>query len=132
MSTSGGSPLTALLGQLGPWLNPLRLLKLAGDESPGIVHVELVAGAEVRVTIASKGFGAENMSALKMLVPADGVAGIRATVLDVVEAAGANACPPIIVGPAAMYLYWGGTVATTGFAQVQFAVLAASDVNGLS
>lgn len=78
--------------------DPTRLLKLAGDESPGIVHVELVAGAEVRVTIASKGFGAENMSALKMLVPADGVAGIRATVLDVVETAGANACPPIIVG----------------------------------
>ena len=78
--------------------DPTRLLKLAGDESPGVVHVELVAGAEVRVTIASKGFGAENMSALKMLVPADGVAGIRATVLDVVEAAGANACPPIIVG----------------------------------
>ncbi len=78
--------------------DPTRRLPLAGDESPGVVHLELVAGDAVRLTIASKGFGAENMSAIRMLVPADGVAGIRSTVLEVVEAAGANACPPIIVG----------------------------------
>jgi fumarate hydratase subunit alpha len=60
--------------------------------------VDIVPGSDVRLTVASKGFGAENMSALKMFVPADGVPAIRAFVLDTVERAGANACPPIIVG----------------------------------
>lgn len=78
--------------------DPTRRLKMAGDDVPGVVHAELVEGSEVRVTIASKGFGAENMSALRMFVPADGLDGIRAAVVDTVDAAGANACPPIIVG----------------------------------
>ena len=52
----------------------------------------------MNITFASKGFGAENMSALKMFVPADGVDGIKSLVLDTVDRAGANACPPIIVG----------------------------------
>jgi fumarate hydratase subunit alpha len=78
--------------------DPTRLLKLAGGDTPGVIHVDIVPGAEVHLTVASKGFGAENMSALKMFVPADGVAAIKAFVLETVDRAGANACPPIIVG----------------------------------
>ena len=78
--------------------DPMRRLKLAGDHAPGIVHVDLVPGDEVRLTLASKGFGSENMSALKMLVPADGTAGIADFVVETVDRAGANACPPVIVG----------------------------------
>jgi fumarate hydratase subunit alpha len=64
----------------------------------GALHVDIVAGSGVRLTVASKGFGAENMSQLKMLIPADGVAGVKRFVVDTVAAAGANACPPVIVG----------------------------------
>jgi fumarate hydratase subunit alpha len=79
--------------------DPTRQLKMAGGgDTPGVVHVDVTAGDQVRMTVASKGFGAENMSALRMLVPADGVAGIRDAVLETVDRAGANACPPIIVG----------------------------------
>jgi len=79
--------------------DPTRRLKIAGGgDSPGVIHIDLVPGDEVRLTVASKGFGAENMSALRMLVPADGTSGIRDVVVDTVERAGANACPPIIVG----------------------------------
>lgn len=72
--------------------------KNTGDNAPGIIHVELVAGDRVRVTVASKGFGSENMSALRMLTPADGVEGVKRFVLETVDRAGANSCPPIIVG----------------------------------
>lgn len=78
--------------------DPTRLLKMAGDAVPGVVHLELIEGDGVQLTVASKGFGGENMSALRMLVPADGVAGVRDFVLDTVDRAGANACPPLIVG----------------------------------
>ena len=78
--------------------DPTRLLKTAGGDTPGVIHVDVVPGADVRITVASKGFGAENMSALKMFVPADGVAAITQFVLETVDRAGANACPPIIVG----------------------------------
>lgn len=79
--------------------DPTRRLKIAGGgDTPGVIHIDLVPGDGVRVTVASKGFGAENMSALRMLVPADGVAGIRSVVIDTVDRAGANACPPIVVG----------------------------------
>ena len=78
--------------------DPTRRLKMVGDEAPGIIHTELVEGDRVQMTVASKGFGGENMSALRMLVPADGVAGIRDVVVDTVDRAGANACPPLIVG----------------------------------
>ena len=72
--------------------------KNTGDNAPAILHVELVPGDRVRVTVASKGFGSENMSALRMLTPADGVQGIKAFVLETVDRAGANACPPLVVG----------------------------------
>jgi fumarate hydratase subunit alpha len=86
--------------------DPTRRLKMAWEPADpedrphdvGVVHVALVPGAGVRLTVASKGFGAENMSAVRMLVPADGVPGIIDVVVDTVERAGANACPPIIVG----------------------------------
>ena len=78
--------------------DPTRLLKTAGGDSPGVIHVDIVPGDGVHLTVASKGFGAENMRALKMFVPADGVAAITAFVLETVDRAGANACPPIIVG----------------------------------
>jgi fumarate hydratase subunit alpha len=79
--------------------DPTRRLKIAGGgDTPGVIHIDLVPGDGVRVTVASKGFGAENMSALRMLVPADGVAGIRTVVVETVDRAGANACPPIVVG----------------------------------
>ena len=78
--------------------DPTRLLKTAGGEAPGVIHIDLVPGADVKITFASKGFGAENMSALKMFVPADGVTAITDFVLETVDRAGANACPPIIVG----------------------------------
>jgi fumarate hydratase subunit alpha len=78
--------------------DPTRRLKMAGDAAPGVVHLDLVSGSGVRLTVASKGFGAENMSALRMLVPADGVQGISEVVVETVDRAGANACPPVIVG----------------------------------
>jgi len=78
--------------------DPARRLKMAGDEAPAAIHIELVEGDRLRVRVASKGFGAENMSALRMLVPADGVQGISDFVVETVDRAGANACPPIIVG----------------------------------
>jgi fumarate hydratase subunit alpha len=78
--------------------DPIRRLKMAGDDAPGVIHLDLVAGDRVQLTVASKGFGGENMSALRMLVPADGVVGIRDVVIETVDRAGANACPPVIVG----------------------------------
>jgi fumarate hydratase subunit alpha len=78
--------------------DPTRMLKTAGGDTPAVIHTDLVPGAHVKITFASKGFGAENMSALKMFVPADGVPAITDFVLDTVDRAGANACPPIVVG----------------------------------
>ena len=78
--------------------DPARRLKMAGDAAPAAIHIELVPGDRLRLRVASKGFGAENMSALRMLVPADGVQGISDFVVETVDRAGANACPPVIVG----------------------------------
>jgi fumarate hydratase subunit alpha len=71
---------------------------MSGDDAPAVVHVDLVPGDEVRLTLASKGFGAENMSAMRMFVPADGDKAIADFVVETVDRAGANACPPVIVG----------------------------------
>jgi len=78
--------------------DPTRMLKVSGQETPAVIHTDITPGRDVRITFASKGFGAENMSALKMFVPADGVPAIMQFVIDTVDRAGANACPPIIVG----------------------------------
>ncbi|MBZ4665394.1 fumarate hydratase [Mahella sp.] len=69
-----------------------------GDNTPAIIHIEIVPGSSLSITVAPKGFGSENMSALKMLKPADGIDGIKAFVLDTVKAAGGNPCPPVILG----------------------------------
>ena len=77
--------------------DPLRRVN-TGDNTPAIVTVKLMHGDKMHITVMPKGFGSENMSALKMLKPADGVEGVKKFVLDTVEKAGANPCPPIIVG----------------------------------
>jgi len=69
-----------------------------GDNTPAVVHIELVPGDKVKITVAPKGGGSENMSQLKMLKPADGVEGVKQFVIDTVRQAGSNPCPPIIVG----------------------------------
>lgn len=69
-----------------------------GDNTPAMLYTELVPGEHVKITVAPKGFGSENMSRLAMLKPSDGVNGVKAFVLKTVEEAGPNPCPPIIVG----------------------------------
>ena len=69
-----------------------------GDNTPAVLHVEIVPGEEVRITVAPKGFGSENMSRLFMLKPADGEEGILDAVVGAVRDAGPNACPPVVVG----------------------------------
>jgi fumarate hydratase subunit alpha len=68
------------------------------DNTPAVVHIQLVKGDEIKLTAAPKGFGSENMSKIKMMKPADGVEGVKDFVLKVVKEAGPNPCPPIIVG----------------------------------
>lgn len=68
------------------------------DNTPAVIHYKLVAGYNLKISICPKGFGSENMSALKMLVPADGEEGVINFVLDTVKKAGSNPCPPIVVG----------------------------------
>lgn len=68
------------------------------DNTPGVIHYEIVPGDQVEITVAPKGFGSENMSRLYMLKPADGLDGIRNAILETVKLAGPNACPPIVVG----------------------------------
>ena len=68
------------------------------DNTPAIVHVELVSGDGVRLIVAAKGFGAENMSWARILTPAQGIEGVKREVVRCVEEAGPNACPPIVVG----------------------------------
>lgn len=68
------------------------------DNTPAVLHVNLVAGDQLRLIVAPKGFGSENMSRLKMLKPADGIQGIKDFVVKAVSEAGGNPCPPIIIG----------------------------------
>lgn len=68
------------------------------DNTPGIIHYEIVPGENITITVAPKGFGSENMSRVCMLKPADGIEGVKEAVLETVRLAGPNACPPIVVG----------------------------------
>lgn len=68
------------------------------DNTPAIIHYEMVPGEEVKITVAPKGFGSENMSRVFMLKPADGIEGVKEAVLTAVKDAGPNACPPMVVG----------------------------------
>ena len=70
----------------------------SGDNTPAVITYELVPGAHIEITLAPKGFGSENMSRIAMLRPSDGVEGVKDFVLQTVEAAGPNPCPPIVVG----------------------------------
>ena len=77
--------------------DPLRRVN-TGDNTPAIVHTRLVEGEQVTITVAPKGFGSENMSRLQMLTPAQGVEGVKQFVLETVRMAGANPCPPMVLG----------------------------------
>lgn len=68
------------------------------DNTPGVIHYEIISGNQLEITIAPKGFGSENMSRIYMLKPADEADGIKKAVLETITQAGPNACPPIIVG----------------------------------
>lgn len=69
-----------------------------GDNTPAMIYYEIVPGDRLKITIAPKGFGSENMSRIQMLKPADGVEGFKKFVLDTVKLAGSNPCPPIVLG----------------------------------
>ena len=68
------------------------------DNTPAIIHYEIVSGDKVSITLAPKGFGSENMSRIFMLKPADGIEGVKNAILTTVKEAGPNACPPMVVG----------------------------------
>ena len=68
------------------------------DNTPGIIHYKIVQGDQVKIKVAPKGFGSENMSRVFMLKPADGIEGVKEAVLTAVKDAGPNACPPMVVG----------------------------------
>ncbi|MBQ9961454.1 MAG: fumarate hydratase [Firmicutes bacterium] len=69
-----------------------------GDNTPAMIYTDLVPGEKVKITVAPKGFGSENMSQIKMLKPSDGLEGVKDFIIKVVEEAGPNPCPPIVVG----------------------------------
>lgn len=69
-----------------------------GDNTPAVLYVKLVPGDQIKITLAPKGFGSENMSRIFMLKPADGLDGVREAILTAVREAGPNACPPMVVG----------------------------------
>lgn len=68
------------------------------DNTPAVIHTRIVPGEEVKITVAPKGFGSENMSRIFMLKPAEGIEGVKQAVLTAVKHAGPNACPPMVVG----------------------------------
>lgn len=68
------------------------------DNTPAVIHYNIVAGDKIKITVAPKGFGSENMSRVFMLKPADGIEGVKNAILTAVKDAGPNACPPMVVG----------------------------------
>lgn len=68
------------------------------DNTPAVIHYEIVPGDQVKITVAPKGFGSENMSRVFMLKPADGIEGVKNAILTAVQDAGPNACPPMVIG----------------------------------
>lgn len=77
--------------------DPIERLN-TNDNTPAVIHYEIVEGEDVDITVAPKGFGSENMSRIFMLKPADGLDGVKAAVLTAVKDAGPNACPPMVIG----------------------------------
>ncbi|MCR5675433.1 MAG: fumarate hydratase [Lachnospiraceae bacterium] len=77
--------------------DPIRRTN-TGDNTPAMLYTEIVPGDEIRITVGPKGFGSENMSAIRMFKPSQGLEGIRRFVVETVEQAGPNPCPPMVVG----------------------------------
>ena len=77
--------------------DPLNRIN-TGDNTPAVIHCSLVAGDQLRLVVAPKGFGSENMSAARLLKPSEGREGVRRFVLETVEKAGPNPCPPVVIG----------------------------------
>lgn len=77
---------------------PLFERRNTGDNTPAVLHTRLVPGEHLRLRLAPKGAGSENKSALKMLVPADGIEGVKRFVVDTVRTAGSSPCPPMVIG----------------------------------
>ena len=78
--------------------DPIFDRKNTKDNTPAVIHTRIVPGDKIKITAGGKGFGSENMSAIKMLTPSAGVEGVKQFVLDAVTYAGPNPCPPIVVG----------------------------------
>ena len=72
--------------------------KNTNDNTPGIIHYEIVPGDKLEITVAPKGFGSENMSRVYMLKPSDGTEGVKEAIIETVKLAGPNACPPLVIG----------------------------------
>jgi len=104
--------------------DPFIERKNTGDNTPAIIHTKIVPGERVKIILAPKGGGSENMSALAMLKPSDGITGIKKFVLDTVEKAGSNPCPPIIVG-----IGIGGTIEKTALIAKQSLLRKVGDHN---
>ena len=77
--------------------DPLKRVS-TGDNTPAMIYYDICPGDKIKITVAPKGFGSENMSQIKMLKPSDGIEGVKDFVIKVVEDAGPNPCPPIVVG----------------------------------
>ena len=77
---------------------PLFERKNTTNNTPAVINTRIVPGDKLKITVAPKGFGSENKSVLKMLVPADGIEGVKKVFLDTVKYAGPNACPPMVIG----------------------------------
>ncbi|WP_234123213.1 fumarate hydratase [Clostridium hydrogenum] len=69
-----------------------------GDNTPAVIYYDIVKGENIKITVVPKGFGSENMSKIKMLKPSDGIEGVKKFIIDTVEEAGPNPCPPMVVG----------------------------------
>ena len=78
--------------------DPVFERKNTTNNTPAVINVRIVRGDKIHIKVAPKGFGSENKSALKMLVPADGLEGVKKVFLDAVKLAGPNACPPMVIG----------------------------------
>ena len=77
---------------------PLFNRKNTQNNTPGVIYTQIVPGDKLKITVAPKGFGSENKSGVKMLVPADGVAGVKKAVMEIILHASMNPCPPMVVG----------------------------------
>lgn len=78
--------------------DPVFSRKNTGDNTPAVIHVDIIPGETIEIEVSPKGFGSENMSRLKMLSPSDGEKGVRDFILDTVRGAGPNPCPPVVIG----------------------------------